>query len=72
MLSAPGPDLADAPTPDQARTLMTSLQQGWQRGRTEEIGRPGDEGPGGAGGPGGAAGQTGAAGQIEAGDGEAG
>jgi signal transduction histidine kinase len=67
MLSAPlaQADLADARTPDQARSLMSSLQQGWQRGRTDEIQRTSAE-PGSA--------ETGSAetGRAETGDGEAG
>jgi signal transduction histidine kinase len=86
MLSAPVPDMwpGDARTPDQARTLMTSLQQGWQRGRTEETGRAGDGRPPGPTAPPGATAPPSATappgagpghapgGQTEAGDGEAG
>jgi signal transduction histidine kinase len=64
-------ETGDARTPDQARTLMTSLQQGWQRGRTDEISRadgvrqPADTGPPGEG-PNDAPGP-----ETKAGDGEA-
>jgi signal transduction histidine kinase len=65
-------ETGDARTPDEARTLMTSLQQGWQRGRTDEIKRTGGASqPAEAGQPG--EGRRDAPGaETEASDGEAG
>jgi signal transduction histidine kinase len=39
----PSPDESTGPSPEQTRTRLSSLQDGWQRGRSDELSWPDDE-----------------------------